>query len=476
MATLADQPKQIQDMFQGTWGGNAASQWASEDAAAHPGTGGLTTPQQPQNGQLQGALANLEAAINSGNQRQYDLALAQVMGVFQGNPTLGGQQLALDKQKLAETQREYNLGLQSNVLGAATKLQGPEDWGNFIKYTGGGKSLLEQAMTGRPSSGAPTGDMQPMTMQSIINRLGLGNGPATGAPSGAAGGPLTPEQMNAYKVLTANNGSPAAGLGQDVFSGFVNANQRNPNDAVELASYAKTNPGMGGGGGSVTGNASGNQDLLNSLGFGAPDIGHSDLQRLEGWNAPAPAPAVAPATDYAQWNPDQSSAYNVLTADNGSPAAGIGANKYSAYLAANNGQAPNGAAQLAEWIAANPDASYASPAAAATPTTPAGPNVSNVFDLLNSPDYRKYATANQGDATVQQTQDYERKLQMLNNPGQMDPAHWDSLGPDGQKLWLDAASQIYGWDPSEYVRQMNSTRPLGSPYAPQSTRTVYAGL
>ncbi len=427
MATLADQNQATQKIFNDTWGPTAASEWATENAANNPGSGGTGGQPGQQNQQLQDALKNMEAAINSGNQRQYDLAVGQLMGVFNGQPTLGAQDLA-------EKQREANQNTMTDVLKQASSLTGPKDYGQFMTYTGGGRNLLQQVQQGRPANGAPTGAMEPMTPTSMLQRLGLA--PTT---------PMTGSQSSLYDVLTANNGSPAAGISKDVFQNFLTQNGRNPNDAAELAGFAKSNAntGFGGGGsnpggydaatlaanpglagtdpaaaitnpgsgqdGDVTGNAAGNAALLQQLGLGAPTLDATTANRLNGYVTPA--------------------GYDQAT------------------------------------LAANPG--LANPAAPMAPTAQG---------LLNSPTYRGYEHANQGDASVMQMEDYERGLQALKDPNQMDPAHWDSLGPVGQSLWTQAASRVFGWDPIEYQRQIEASRPLGSPQAPQSVRTAYASM
>ena len=182
-------------------------------------------------------------------------------------------------------------------------------------------------------------------------------------------------------------------------------------------------------------------------------------------------------------------------------------------MTAHNGNTPGDAWSWANWAAGKEQ-----PAAAATPTTPANPpgtginstgqsasnkalldslgftqpnltptdlttlggqGAASIQDVLNSPTYRQLAgqytsTGSTPYSAVPEVQQYEQKLQTLNNPSAMNPAFWDSLGTDGQQAWLGAAQQIFGWDPTEYVRQINATRPLGSPFAPQSVQTRFA--
>jgi len=58
----------------------------------------------------------------------------------------------------------------------------------------------------------------------------------------------------------------------------------------------------------------------------------------------------------------------------------------------------------------------------------------------------------------------------LMDPWRINPLVWDSLGETGQGLALSHA-QDEGWDPKEYVRQIEMTRPRGS--APTSDRVRY---
>lgn len=56
-------------------------------------------------------------------------------------------------------------------------------------------------------------------------------------------------------------------------------------------------------------------------------------------------------------------------------------------------------------------------------------------------------------------------------PHHINPIVWDALGPVGQELTL-GASEAFGFDPREYERQLNASRPMGT--APRQTRTRYA--
>lgn len=56
-------------------------------------------------------------------------------------------------------------------------------------------------------------------------------------------------------------------------------------------------------------------------------------------------------------------------------------------------------------------------------------------------------------------------------PWQVNPAVWDSMGDTGRQLSLGFLEKA-GWDPNDYQRQINATRPMGQ--APRSVQTQYA--
>jgi len=57
-------------------------------------------------------------------------------------------------------------------------------------------------------------------------------------------------------------------------------------------------------------------------------------------------------------------------------------------------------------------------------------------------------------------------------PNQIDPSRWDAMGQVGQDLTTNLASTLYGYDPQDFVSQINKTRPVGASL--QSTALNYA--
>ncbi len=238
MATLADQPASVQKIFNDTWGNQAGSEWAAENAKNNPSSGSTS-----QNPQLQGALQQLQSALASGSQKEYDLALATLMGVMNGQPTLAAQQLAQSGQQFAQTEaekaREFNLGQGQSLLDTATKLQGPADWGKYLQYTSGGKSLYDQAMTGRPASGAPVGTNQPQTLQSVMSAIGKTSAPGaagTAAVPAAAANPATQQATFRQLMGLAPNYMP----GTNYSPADVQAATPTPRLRTSLPSVGKT--------------------------------------------------------------------------------------------------------------------------------------------------------------------------------------------------------------------------------------------
>lgn len=58
------------------------------------------------------------------------------------------------------------------------------------------------------------------------------------------------------------------------------------------------------------------------------------------------------------------------------------------------------------------------------------------------------------------------------NPGQIDPARWDAIGQVGQDLTKNLASTYFGYDPTDFQNQIDATRPKGT--AARTTSTAYA--
>lgn len=113
------------------------------------------------------------------------------------------------------------------------------------------QSLIGQVYPGATFNGAAGGTAQAGTVPSISSIMTNNNAwtgapantTAPGATSSAAG--LSGNALTAYQVLTANNGSPAAGMSQDTFQAYMNThNGTLPVDAYALANWAQQNPGV----------------------------------------------------------------------------------------------------------------------------------------------------------------------------------------------------------------------------------------
>lgn len=106
------------------------------------------------------------------------------------------------KSVLAGNEKDRYSELARALITASAGLRGPRDYQAFVQSTSAGRSLIDQLYGSqpRPTFSAPTAAMEPLTIQDLISRLGLGAGgagttPATGDQASARGLPL-PHQIN----------------------------------------------------------------------------------------------------------------------------------------------------------------------------------------------------------------------------------------------------------------------------------------
>ncbi len=196
---------------------------------------------------VQTGLGNVQNAINSGDQRAYDLAVGQLLGVFQGNtPTLGLRQ---EEEKA----REANLSDQLNLTDTAAKLNGPANYGDFLAYTGAGKDVAHQLLSGRPASSAPTSTITPMSLPSLLQQMGLMTSTG-GTPTGSADTPDpfagTPGGAPMQTVATGGGGSGAGHApGTDAGEGMSDLGATIWQALLHHISSNKGKEATGGGGG-----------------------------------------------------------------------------------------------------------------------------------------------------------------------------------------------------------------------------------
>lgn len=289
--TLATQPSNVQQIFTATYGANAGAQWdAQHNAATNAGSGAVpsTMPQDQASG-LSGAAATLQ---NSAAQTAINAATQKALQAYQ-EATIAGQTAdraekaaefaatnELAKQAQAMAQQSQNLAAQNQaytqgmgVLNLVAGLQGPANAFTQQAVLHGldanGLSRAVGALSGTalPTFSAPQATPQAASLQSLIGQVypgatfnGQGGGTAqagtvpsissimqnnstwAGAPAGTATSTLTGDNLTAYKVLTAPGG-PAAGISQDTFQAYMNANGgARPPDGVALAQWAAANP------------------------------------------------------------------------------------------------------------------------------------------------------------------------------------------------------------------------------------------
>lgn len=436
-----------------------------------------TTAGSGMSGQLQSSLQALQDAINQGDQRQYDIALGQLLGVFNGQNTLEEQKLmgigangqpTLDALTEAEKQREANLSAQSGLLDMASKLTGPKDYGDFMAMTGGGRSLMQQLLAGRPSSSAPVGDMEPMDLYSLLQKFGMGPGqsatanpapgpnflrtgsPITGATGGGGGGGTDPMQPDNTTPLPSDaNLFPTMANDSDIAYAKAQAAANAAYDPNSYQAYMAANGGS----------ADWQPQVTTEVHSMTPDL----------------------QMPYAM--PSRGGALNVWGAGD------VGKDRATLHDFLGNGSDNVPGLAIAQMLGADPSQG-----------TSQYDNLNNLTDrqigqvmtALMTPKDR-VTTQTSGTGPPSWFNDYMKALiglgpnvnrgaaenlpllyqlglanptgmgQMLNPAGNIDPAKWDSLGPVGQSLLSQAAGKVFGWDPTVFQQQIDATRPLGSP-------------
>jgi hypothetical protein len=140
--------------------------------------------------------AELQIANPGGNYTDPATVIATYNSTVSGSKTGGSGNPAQDlldaiasgdQTKFDEAVREYNqtnyTNLATSLLGTSAQLRGPEDYFKFNQYTSGGRNLWEQLFGSqpRPDFSAPTGPITPVTINSVMQALGMI--PATAAPT-----------------------------------------------------------------------------------------------------------------------------------------------------------------------------------------------------------------------------------------------------------------------------------------------------
>lgn len=120
-----------------------------------------------------------------------------------------------NNQRWQEQIRQFNssqyANLATSLLNGATSLTGPADYFKFLKYAGGGQDILKSLYgdQARPSFAGPTGDNQALTIQDVLNRLGLGeNTTPTPTPKVSVQGTPGENSASQYYVPPPNQVNP----------------------------------------------------------------------------------------------------------------------------------------------------------------------------------------------------------------------------------------------------------------------------
>lgn len=109
-----------------------------------------------------------------------------------------------------------------------------------------------------------------------------------------------------------------------------------------------------------------------------------------------------------------------------------------------------------------------------TPATPGMTTTSAAMEKMPTiPGYEKSPGtdwSNPQTESQEQAQEFATKLANT-APYQVNPAVWDSLSPDTQ-LFVQSALKSKGWDPNEWLKQLNAARPQGT--APRQNPMTYS--
>lgn len=89
----------------------------------------------------------------------------------------GSNQERFDWDKERFGRQQYG-DLAQSLLAGASSLRGPADWQRYAQYTSGGQDIFNRLFgsASAPSFGAPTGFSEPMTIQRLLQDLGLVQG------------------------------------------------------------------------------------------------------------------------------------------------------------------------------------------------------------------------------------------------------------------------------------------------------------
>ncbi len=81
----------------------------------------------------------------------------------------------LTEARFEEEKNQYRGNMAQQLLGTAASLKGPRDYPAFMKYLSGGRGIVQQLYGNqpRPDFSAPTGPIQPMTIDYLMEQLGL---------------------------------------------------------------------------------------------------------------------------------------------------------------------------------------------------------------------------------------------------------------------------------------------------------------
>lgn len=137
--------------------------------------------------QRQAALLDIQKAQQALAQLQFEESKSQFAQTF------GLQQKQQAAQESQFGQAQYS-DLAKSLLGTAAGLSGPANYANFMQYVSGGKNLTDQLYgnTPRPTFQAPVGSNAPMTLETLMQGLGLSGSGPTGTTPNAGNTPAVP--------------------------------------------------------------------------------------------------------------------------------------------------------------------------------------------------------------------------------------------------------------------------------------------
>ncbi len=209
-------------------GGAAAATPVANGIAGNQGSGGSSDSG--------GSSVDTSQFASAADFKQLQSDITGQLGAIQGNETALGQGIANTNSTLTQTQAGLsNLGNTVNGLNVGGTGATGASRADLASLANEVAALAGSGSFAGQSSVAAIGQNAANIGRANSGAVNSGTSILPGTPVAA---PATSNYDSAFNVLTANNGSPAAGVSRGTFDSFTSQFGRAPNDAYELAKFA----------------------------------------------------------------------------------------------------------------------------------------------------------------------------------------------------------------------------------------------